>query len=49
MDIKEYISSKLNDEQSKAALHTDTASLIIAGAGSGKTRVLTYKIAYIFR
>jgi DNA helicase-2/ATP-dependent DNA helicase PcrA len=49
MDIKEYISSKLNDEQTKAALHTDTASLIIAGAGSGKTRVLTYKIAYLIR
>jgi DNA helicase-2/ATP-dependent DNA helicase PcrA len=49
MHIKEYIASKLNDEQTKAALHTDTASLIIAGAGSGKTRVLTYKIAYLLR
>ncbi|MDR2416352.1 MAG: UvrD-helicase domain-containing protein [Candidatus Peribacteria bacterium] len=48
MHIKDYIASKLNDEQTKAALHTDTASLIIAGAGSGKTRVLTYKIAYLF-
>jgi len=49
MNIKDYIASKLNDEQTKAALHTDTASLIIAGAGSGKTRVLTYKIAYLLR
>ncbi|MDR2191112.1 MAG: UvrD-helicase domain-containing protein [Candidatus Peribacteria bacterium] len=49
MDIKGYISSQLNEEQTKAALHTDTASLIIAGAGSGKTRVLTYKIAYLLR
>ena len=37
----------MNDEQTLAALHTDTPSLIIAGAGSGKTRVLTYKIAYL--
>lgn len=47
MNIKEYISSQLNDEQTVAALHTNTPSLIIAGAGSGKTRVLTYKIAYL--
>lgn len=47
MDIKEYVSSKLNAEQSKAALHIDTSSLIIAGAGSGKTRTLMYKIAYL--
>ena len=49
MDIKEYIASQLNEEQTKAALHTDTSSLIIAGAGSWKTRVLTYKIAYLIR
>ncbi|GHW02832.1 DNA helicase [candidate division SR1 bacterium] len=49
MDLKDYITSKLNEEQAKATLHTDTDSLIIAGAGSGKTRVLTYKIAYLFR
>lgn len=48
MNIKEYISSQLNDEQTLAALHTDTSSLIIAWAGSGKTRVLTYKIAYLW-
>ncbi len=48
MNIKEYISSQLNDEQTLAALHTDSSSLIIAGAGSGKTRVLTYKIAYLW-
>jgi superfamily I DNA/RNA helicase len=34
MDIKKYIESQLNQEQSKAALHIDTSSLIIAGAGS---------------
>jgi len=47
MDIKAYLASQLNEEQTKACTHTDTSSLIIAGAGSGKTRVLTYKIAYI--
>lgn len=47
MNIKEYIASQLNEEQTKAALYKDTSSLIIAWAGSWKTRVLTYKIAYL--
>ncbi len=47
MDIRQYIESQLNQEQAKAALHIDTSSLIIAGAGSWKTRTLTYKIAYL--
>jgi len=34
MDIKKYIESQLNSEQAKAALHIETSSLIIAGAGS---------------
>lgn len=46
-NIKEYLAGKLNDEQLKAALHTETSSLILAGAGSGKTRTLTYKIWYL--
>jgi superfamily I DNA/RNA helicase len=45
--LETYIRSQLNDEQYSAAVHTDTSALILAGAGSGKTRVLTYKIAYL--
>jgi len=45
--IQDYIRTKLNDEQFAAAMHIDTSSLIIAGAWSGKTRALTYKIAYL--
>ena len=49
MLLKDYIASNLNEEQTAAALHTDTSALIIAGAWSWKTRVLTYKIAYLIR
>lgn len=46
--MEEYL-SELNESQRKAVLYCDGPALVVAGAGSGKTRVLTYKIAWLIK
>ncbi|MEE2604549.1 MAG: UvrD-helicase domain-containing protein, partial [Bacteroidota bacterium] len=40
--MSDYL-NELNDDQKKAVLHKNGPLIVIAGAGSGKTRVLTYR------
>lgn len=46
--VEDYL-SKLNEAQREPTVHTDGPLMVIAGAGSGKTRVLTYRIAYLMQ
>ncbi len=41
------LSEKVNDEQLEVVKHLEGPGLVIAGAGSGKTRALTYRVAYL--
>lgn len=45
--MNDSLLNDLNKEQQKAVLQTDGPMIILAGAGSGKTRVLTYKVMYL--
>jgi len=49
LNFVEKILDKLNDSQKQAVLYNDGPSLVIAGAGSGKTRVLTCKVAVLLK
>ena len=46
--MEDYL-QQLNPEQQKAATHIKGPLMVIAGAGSGKTRVLTYRIVHLLK
>src|SRR5437762_5628127 len=47
--MEQNLLKDLNPKQQEAVQHTDGPMIILAGAGSGKTRVLTYKVLYLIQ
>lgn len=46
--MKEWL-NKLNEQQRKAVMHIDGPLFVVAGAGTGKTRTLTTRVAYLIK
>ena len=49
MNTPSYLPNHLTSEQRDAVLHTGSPLLIIAGPGSGKTEVITWRVAHLVR